>query len=273
MFGRRRTTVDEHPSDHAARGPAPAALDGPGPYDVSELAWPGGAGEAAHEAPADPPDDEAGSRSGSGDAVPGVGAVPGGVGRHAPEILDLGALRVAVPPGVTARIARGTRTGPGTDLVLTAAGLTVRVTVFAAPTSGRLWAGVRAELAASHPESEVRDGPHGPELLLPGCRVVGVDGPRWFLRAVVTPVDADGADEILRGLVVVRGPGAMPAGTALPLLPAGPAGSRPNAGALDDLWTDEPLTAGTGTLEGRRAVHEYAAAFTGDLSRNLSTWG
>ncbi|WP_018500677.1 DUF3710 domain-containing protein [Parafrankia discariae] len=229
--------MDEHRSGHPPRGPAPAAMGHPGPFDVSERAWPGGAG------------------------------------RGAPEILDLGALRVAVPPGVTARIARGARTGPGTDLVLTAPGLTVRVTVFAAPTSGRLWAGVRAELAAGHPEAAVRDGPHGPELLLPGSRVVGADGPRWFLRAVVTPADAAGADDILRGLVVVRGPGAMPAGTALPLLPVGPAGSRPKAGTVADLWTDEPLTAGTGTLEGRRATHEYAAAFTGDLSRNLSTWG
>lgn len=257
MFGRRRTSLDGNPTDpnpgaRAARGPAPATGDGPGPFDVTEVTWPGRAGRERADL-VDP------------------AAVPRGPAR--PEILDLGALRVAVPPAVTARIVRGTPTGPGTDLLLSAPEFTVRVTVFAAPTGARLWAGVRAELTASHPEAEVRDGLHGPELLLAGTRMIGVDGPRWFLRAVVSPADARGAGELLHGLVVVRGPDAMPAGTPLPLVRVGPAGSRPTAGTLADLWTEEPLTVGTGTLEGPRTVHEFAGVFTGGLSRNLSTWG
>ncbi|OAA21849.1 hypothetical protein UG55_105326 [Frankia sp. EI5c] len=64
---------------------------------------------------------------------------------------------------------------------------------------------------------------------------------------------------------------AAPAAAALPLRDH--TSARPAGVALSDPWTDEPTTAGTGTLERRPAVYEFAGAFTGSLSMNLSTWG
>jgi len=104
------------------------------------------------------------------------------------------------------------------------------------------------------------DGPYGPELLLPdGRRVVGVDGPRWFLRVVAIAGDrrivrpaagagspgsgaagrtaggsAAAVEAILRRLVVVRGSAAMPPRTALPLRPP----------AATDLRTDGDTPSG-----------------------------
>jgi hypothetical protein len=99
---------------------------------------------------------------------------------------------------------------------------------YAAPKSSGIWDEVRAELlegiAAGGGTAEEQDGPFGPEVLAllevdvaPGqkarqqVRFAGVDGPRWFLRAVFTGAavtdDAVRADleEVLRGVVVVRG--------------------------------------------------------------------
>ena len=87
---------------------------------------------------------------------------------------------------------------------------------------------MRAELlegiAAGGGTAEEQDGPFGPEVVAmldvevaPGqkarqqVRFAGVDGPRWFLRAVFTGAavtdDAVRADleEVFRGVVVVRG--------------------------------------------------------------------
>jgi len=107
--------------------------------------------------------------------------------------------------------------------------------VFAAPRSGGLWDDIRREIRASVSSqggtTQERPGEFGTELTgrvpMPNgqapARFVGVDGPRWFLRALfLGPVatDHDQAkplDEALRGVVVVRGPDPMPVREALPL--------------------------------------------------------
>jgi len=80
------------------------------------------------------------------------------------------------------------------------------------------------------------DGPFGPELLVripvrtpegrtghQTQRFVGVDGPRWFLRAVFqgpAALDTQAAGElesVVRDVVVVRGPEAMAPRELLPL--------------------------------------------------------
>ena len=60
------------------------------------------------------------------------------------------------------------------------------------------------------------------------ARFIGVDGPRWFLRAMlVGPVAADAAkarafEEALRGVIVVRGNDPLPVREPVPLqLPSG----------------------------------------------------
>jgi hypothetical protein len=75
------------------------------------------------------------------------------------------------------------------------------------------------------------DGEWGPELVasVPSptgptqMRFVGIDGPRWFLRAVIQgrgAADPEGdpaLGDMLRGCVVVRGKEAMPIRDPLPL--------------------------------------------------------
>ena len=103
-----------------------------------------------------------------------------------------------------------------------------------------IWAEVREEIATSLREgggsADPTDGPLGPELtatvptqvpdqgrtLMP-ARFLGVDGPRWFLRALLTGPAArePGADAdllaALRGVVVVRGSDPMAVRDPLPM--------------------------------------------------------
>jgi hypothetical protein len=108
---------------------------------------------------------------------------------------------------------------------------------FAAPRTEPIWDEIRAEIAESVTSGggslrEV-EGPFGIELLArvptdqPGvfapARFLGINGPRWFLRALVSgPKSAEGLDdpvlfEALRAVVVVRGADAMAPRDGLPL--------------------------------------------------------
>jgi Protein of unknown function (DUF3710) len=104
----------------------------------------------------------------------------------------------------------------------------MQVQAFAAPRRGLLWDDLRAEAAREISEaggkSQEALGPFGTELLAqvpaePGqpasglrvVRFIGVDGPRWFLRGLLTGPAAGGGEpaslleEIFRDVVVVRG--------------------------------------------------------------------
>ncbi|MHB8340926.1 MAG: DUF3710 domain-containing protein [Mycobacteriales bacterium] len=154
--------------------------------------------------------------------------------------LDLGALLVPLLPGLDVRAEVVPGTPPVIQAVtLVAESVAMTLTVFAAPKSEGIWADVRAELAVSVREGggRVREAPgdFGPELLaeVPGpaagqlapVRFVGIDGPRWFLRA--TFAGQPGMDapvpgvllDALRQTVVERGREAMAVRDALPLRP------------------------------------------------------
>jgi hypothetical protein len=113
---------------------------------------------------------------------------------------------------------------PGSELQLQA---------FAAPKHEAIWQDIRpeimAEINAAGGASEEREGPFGSELLArvpaqPGnpasgfvpIRFVGVDGPRWFLRALfqgaatVDPAAAAPLEALIREVVVVRGDHPVP---------------------------------------------------------------
>ena len=115
---------------------------------------------------------------------------------------------------------------------------TMQLGVFAAPRNEGIWDEVRAEIAESlnaqrKSSAKEVDGPFGVELhgTLPAdsgsgtvpVRFIGVDGPRWFLRALVAgPVAADGAraavlEQALRSVVVVRGTEPLPVREPVPL--------------------------------------------------------
>jgi len=109
--------------------------------------------------------------------------------------------------------------------------------VFAAPRNESIWDEVRAEIASSMRSQsgapkETSDARFGTELSgkLPGdgggpvaVRFIGVDGPRWFLRAMlVGAVATDKAkaapfEQALRQVVVVRGAEPLPVREPVPL--------------------------------------------------------
>ncbi|MFI7482687.1 DUF3710 domain-containing protein [Kocuria sp. M1R5S2] len=155
--------------------------------------------------------------------------------------LDLGALLVKPRPGLGVRLEVDERTQRPRAVSLDLAGGTVQVQAFAAPRSEGLWDEVRRELVQSlrdgdDGEPTVEEGPFGLQVLarFPAtasdgtrgfrlARFVGIDGPRWFVRAVFTggaAVAADSAaalEEVVRELVVVRGDRPMPPRDLLPL--------------------------------------------------------
>ncbi|MCG5213948.1 DUF3710 domain-containing protein [Streptosporangium sp. KLBMP 9127] len=119
-------------------------------------------------------------------------------------------------------------------------GSAMQIHAFAAPKRSGVWDEVRAELATGVADAggstEERDGPFGVELAgkVPvegqesqAVRYVGIDGPRWFLRAVISgqaaddPAAAEPLEEVVRDIVVVRGDEPMAPKEAIALrLPA-----------------------------------------------------
>lgn len=156
--------------------------------------------------------------------------------------VDLGALRIPVADTFDVRvdldeqrqIISATLAGPDG---------TMQVGVFAAPRNEGIWDDVRGEIATSlngqrKTSATEQDGSFGTELVgsVPDetgrgtvpVRFVGVDGPRWFLRAMFAgPVASDAAkaealETALRNVIVVRGTDPLPVRDPVPLqLPEG----------------------------------------------------
>ncbi|MFD1933862.1 MULTISPECIES: DUF3710 domain-containing protein [Nonomuraea] len=135
--------------------------------------------------------------------------------------VDLGGMRVSVSEGLDVQIAVAGDQPIG--VVVLHGDSALQLHAFAAPKRGGLWDEVRTKLIASVKEAggtvEVTEGSFGPELVgtIPGeagtqaVRYVGVDGPRWFLRAVfsgkaaVDSAAAEPLEAVIRDVVVVRG--------------------------------------------------------------------
>ncbi|HWM34976.1 MAG TPA: DUF3710 domain-containing protein [Pseudolysinimonas sp.] len=114
----------------------------------------------------------------------------------------------------------------------------LQVQPFAAPRNSGLWHEIREQIAAQIAQqggtTAASDGPFGPELraeLPPAAgasaprvaRFIGVDGPRWFLRGVISgraasdPAAAGPIEDLFRSIVVVRGSSPMPPRDLIPL--------------------------------------------------------
>jgi hypothetical protein len=130
-------------------------------------------------------------------------------------------------------------------------GSALQVQAFAAPRTYGIWDELRGELASSLTRqggtaNEV-PGPFGPELLarLPvrtaegrtghrPARFIGVDGPRWFVRGVLTgraavePEAAAALEGVFAEIVVVRGDEARAPRDLLPLHLPGRAPAAPD---------------------------------------------
>jgi Protein of unknown function (DUF3710) len=150
------------------------------------------------------------------------------------EHLDLGALRLPIDTGLEVRVDVDEQGNVASVNLVNDSGQ-MQLGVFAAPRSEGIWDEVRAEIKAnissqSGTVSE-EDGEFGVELVAklpaPGgytpMRFLGVDGPRWFLRAMLagTPaIEDDKAEPFLtafRSLVVVRGDAPLPVRDPVPL--------------------------------------------------------
>lgn len=154
--------------------------------------------------------------------------------------IDLGTLRIPPVAGGDLRLDVN-KAGKIISATLRHQGSAMQVGAFAAPRQGGIWSDVRAEiletLTKQGGSGEEVDGEFGVELTArlamkqgpQPARFIGVDGPRWFLRAMITgPAAAEGGaagpfESILRQIVVVRGTEPMPVREQLPLrLPADP---------------------------------------------------
>ena len=167
---------------------------------------------------------------GSSEAKPG--RLPGGpwdIADDYPrtERIDCGSLLVPVREGFEVQINVAEEQGAWVAIVQGENGMQLQA--FAAPRSGGLWDDVRQEIAANITEFggswEESDGPAGVELRgrVPAgdengtsgrpqpVRFLGFDGPRWFLRGVISgPAATDAATaaafyDLFTGVVVVRG--------------------------------------------------------------------
>jgi hypothetical protein len=226
VFRRRRSADDEEPDDYAddeagdsASALAPAPPRPTGPWDAE-----------------DAPDD--------------------GLDR-----IDLGSMLVPIPPGVELRV--DVQEQAVTAVTLVDGASAMQLLAFAAPRTAGIWDEVRAEIAeairSSGGNAEESDGPLGRELRAravsdqPGAglqplRFVGVDGPRWFVRGLLSgpaatdPLQGGRLLQALQGTVVVRGGEAMPPRDMLPLrlpreamqqLPPEPEPQRPGLEILE----------------------------------------
>jgi hypothetical protein len=166
--------------------------------------------------------------------------------------LDLGAIRLPARKDVKVRLDVDKTSGKVAAVTVQADASSVQLTAFAAPRSSGVWDDVRPEIAkavaAGGGSTEEREGSFGTELVarvptkLPDGRQVlqvqrfcGVDGPRWFVRAVFSgpevlqsvgatlPDDllsrarGEQLEELVRTTVVVRGTEPMAPREPLPL--------------------------------------------------------
>jgi hypothetical protein len=160
--------------------------------------------------------------------------------------IDLGSIRLPALPGMDLRV----ELNPQQKVIgatLRSGDSLLQVAAFAAPRAAGIWDDVRADIAttASGQGGKLQEveGPFGIELAgtimapppaQPGqttppqpvrrpARFLGVDGPRWVLRgllsgpAAASPDAAGPLEEAFRGVVVVRGSEPMPVREQLPL--------------------------------------------------------
>ncbi len=174
--------------------------------------------------------------------------------------VDLGSLLIRGRPGMQVRIEVDQQSQRIRAVTLVAGRSGVQLQAFAAPRSSGIWADVSREVAADATKrggtATAVDGPYGPELkvVIPATmpdgkpatqttRVVGVDGPRWLLRATFFGPAIDRAqvgdlDDAFRDTVVVRGAGPMPPREPLPLQM--PIAAEPAEDESDDEEDDQP---------------------------------
>lgn len=175
--------------------------------------------------------------------------------------IDLGSLHIPVIPGMQVRMEldRATQQITGVTLMTQQPqGVSsIQLQAFAAPKTSGIWDEIRGEIAQGIKNSGgtvddvpgalgrelvahiTRPGPNGGQVQ--SVRFVGHDGPRWFLRGVISgpaaldPEAAQPLEDLFRNIVVVRDASPKPPRDLLPLslpgsaqkLPGEPTESKP----------------------------------------------
>lgn len=169
--------------------------------------------------------------------------------------VNLGALHIPGKEGLTLRLEVEESSEKVTAVNLALGQSSVQLQVFAAPRSEGIWDEIREELVAqvtgSGGTADEVPGHFGREVIakIPSrtptgqvvqqvARFAGVDGPRWFLRAVFSgpaahdEESAADLESIIRGIVVARGEQARPPRELLDM-------HLPNATPTDDGAAEE----------------------------------
>lgn len=181
-----------------------------------------------------------------------------------PGRVDLGAVRIPGRNGMALRMEldRATRRVIAANVTIGQSNLQVQA--FSAPRTAGIWDEIRQQIGASITKQggQVTEttGPFGKEILalLPvrdaqgnvgrrPARFLGVDGPRWFLRGVLTGAavaDKNAArdmEQYFSEIVVVRGTEARPPSELLTLtMPGRPEGENEPTPAEQDILTRGP---------------------------------
>jgi hypothetical protein len=183
--------------------------------------------------------------------------------------VDLGALRLRGREGMELRLEVEEATGSVTAATIQLGASAVQLQAFAAPRGEGIWDEIREEIASGITRqggtADEVPGVFGRELIarIPvrsadgrtghqPARFAGIDGPRWFLRAVFHGAavhEAQAAMElesVVRDVVVVRGAEAMAPRELLPLkLPDAVTGGQPQDGeAAPERESLDPFTRG-----------------------------
>lgn len=154
------------------------------------------------------------------------------------ERVDLGALVIAPPPGVDLQLQVDEASGEVQAVILAGPDGALELRAFAAPRHGDLWGEVLPQIAADMSRrggtATEREGLFGTELSCrltvqqpdgttgqQSIRMIGVNGPRWLLRATLQgrPALEDETPELwasaIRSVAVRRGTEAIPPGEPL----------------------------------------------------------
>ncbi|MEU4156754.1 DUF3710 domain-containing protein [Actinoplanes sp. NPDC026670] len=194
-------------------------------------------GAAKHVRSADAPPSRALADSLASDGFPPAPEFGPWDVRYAPEgvqRLDLGSLQIPAIEGVEVRV-QANPDGGVEQVVLVDGESALQLGVFAAPKTEGIWGEVREEIAGAMAADGVSprevDGRYGVELIArvntpegpADVRFVGVDGPRWMVRALYQGAAASDPGregvlgEVLSGLVVVRDNEPRPVREPLPM--------------------------------------------------------
>lgn len=156
------------------------------------------------------------------------------------ERIDLGSLLITPTDGLELRLQVEENSGDVQSVLIAGPTGAVEVRAFAAQRNGDLWTDVRRQIASETARqggtATEREGANGTELVcqrtvrqpdgktsVQPSRIVGFNGPRWFLRATylggpaIDPDNAGPWEDAVAQVVVRRGDGPMAPGDQLPL--------------------------------------------------------